>query len=932
MNKLLILVVLAKLLNGQQGGFISGVVRDRSGGAVTGAEVRVQSQETGARQALRTDSEGHYATSELATGSYKVTVRSDGFRTLTQPDIAVAAGKAERVDFMIDLLPLQQEVTVTAARSDVDPTASGLTMSRETPSASLPQNGRDVHALFSIMPGATVTPASISAGGQFTVSGQRPNANSFRVDGVSANVGLGIVSIPGALPGDALPGMSAFGGMQSFASKEESETVELRTTEFDAQYGDRPGAQISIETRAGTNDFHASAFGYVRPHTLDSQDWFARGAGLPLPNAYLDGWGGGMGGPIWRNRTFFFAAFERTDLHDSALQIIAVPSAAARNNPLLLPYLPLFDAFPAPAGRALNANESLGYSPLQKAGAVTNRSVRLDREITSHLQAFARYSDVPSSSTSVELGSAYSAFRWISATAGVDYAKGRLTQQLRLNYTQAPADSQHAAQDASAVNALVGATDNASFERWSFAQVSMAGEGRTLAGAAGKDEQRQYLGRYASSWQTGRHTVRFGGDYLRLGSSYSVNSYSATGYPSGTAYDTGYYSTASIVSPGIKALLDGVPLGLTSSAGAVPDTTSQRYSSFLQDTFRVTDRLNLLVGLRWDATPSTLSAVFGYAPGSFAVSYWHGVGSSPVAISNSLPSPSTWPTSYAQLAPRVGLAYHLKSPDLVFRAGAGLFYDTGLGSLVSNTNPLSIWQYLPTTSMPVSPTSAPTPADALLSLPRVWEWKTSLDKSLWERSLLSVSYLGSSGSRLLRNEATLDPQSKVLESIEFTGRGTSNYNALLANLHANVMSNLYALVSYTWGHSIDTGSSDTAPLLANGPSNKGSSDFDVRQVFTASLSYRTPSRFGRALGGWTLSSTSLARTGFPFNVTTVDESIGLGFDNSDRANLAPGQPIWISNSSAPGGHELNPAAFQAPTGGEWNVRAQFSEWPGSLSN
>jgi hypothetical protein len=117
------------------------------------------------------------------------------------------------------------------------------------------------------------------------------------------------------------------------------------------------------------------------------------------------------------------------------------------------------------------------------------------------------------------------------------------------------------------------------------------------------------------------------------------------------------------------------------------------------------------------------------------------------------------------------------------------------------------------------------------------------------------------------------------------------------------------------GHSIDTGSSDTAPLLADGPSNKGTSSFDVRQVLSASLSYRVPSHLGEILGGWTLSSTALARTGFPFNVTTVDESIGLGFDNADRANLVAGQPIWISNSGFPGGRELNPLAFQAPAAG-----------------
>jgi len=126
------------------------------------------------------------------------------------------------------------------------------------------------------------------------VGGQRPNANSFRVDGVSGNLGIGIISVPGAFPGATLPGMTTIGGMQSLASKEETERVELRSADFAAEYGDRPGAQIDIVTRSGTNDFHGSVFGYDRPHSLDSTDWFARGAAADLPTASVNGWGGSL--------------------------------------------------------------------------------------------------------------------------------------------------------------------------------------------------------------------------------------------------------------------------------------------------------------------------------------------------------------------------------------------------------------------------------------------------------------------------------------------------------------------------------------------------------------------------------------------------------------------------------------------------------------
>ncbi len=136
----------------------------------------------------------------------------------------------------------------------------------------------------------------------------------------------------------------------------------------------------------------------------------------------------------------------------------------------------------------------------------------------------------------------------------------------------------------------------------------------------------------------------------------------------------------------------------------------------------------------------------------------------------------------------------------------------------------------------------------------------------------------------------------------------------------NLTSNLYALVSYTWGHSIDTGSQGSAVFLSQpgygNVEDRGSSNFDVRHNLHASLSYRLPSWRPSGLpktwfSGWNLSSTLQAHTGFPFDVTTLDRSIGLGFANTARPNLAAGVPIWLQNDSVPGGRELNPAAFTA---------------------
>ena len=577
-------------------------------------------------------------------------------------------------------------------------------------------------------------------------------------------------------------------------------------------------------------------------------------------------------------------------------------SAAARSA-AGAPYQALLDAFPQPAGPALSATEAVGYSPLQKAAQVTNRSIRLDQSIGKHFQFFGRYSSVPSNSTSIELGTAYSAFQWASVTGGMIFATGTIVQDLRFNFSEVSAIAEHGPLDTPALNTLNQALKNSistgNILNWQVIQASIAGIGQTVAGDSGQSQQREQSAVYHFAKQSGMHDLRTGAEYTSI-------------IPSLASV-----AALSVTSPGVQALLQGIPLGLTDSIFFGPQAKSQKWSFFAQDTLHLSSRLSLLAGLRWEFTPSNFAAGgVGEADNIFFyVGYWKGVGSSPTEVNSPLSSVyqgSNWPMRYGQFAPRLGISYQM--PGLmVLRAGGGLFYDTQMGSIIANENPLSVWQYLPQSPNPtVSTSSLSYSAQPTLYLPRVWEWRTSLEKSVRENSLLSLSYFGSAGRKLLRNEAAEDPQTGLLESLAFTSHGSSDYQALLAQFRGNFTPHFYSLVSYTWSHSIDNGSSDTAPLLvATGNSNaydRGSSSFDVRHVLSASLGY--------SFRGWNLSSTLFARAGFPFDVTTVDRSLGLGFDNSGRANLVSGEPLWIANPAVPGGRELNPAAFQAPISGQ----------------
>ncbi len=362
---------MGELSTAQEGGFLTGVVRGRSGAVVSGAEVQIQNEATGARQQIFCDARGEYVSSEVEHGTYKITIRAHAFRTATQGGITVQANQARVADFVIELLPLQQEITVQSTRDDSDPAGNGLAIGRQSTARMLPANGRDLHAFYAMVPGSTVTPASSGDGGQFTVNGQRPNTNSVRIDGISGNTGLGVSATPGTYPGSSLPGMTVIGSTQDLASKDEIDRVDLRSADFAPEYGDRPGAQIRVETRSGTNDFHGNAFAYGRPGWADTADWFAQRYGFPLQPASLHGSGASLGGALFPNRTFFFLAFEDVDVNDTALQLMPVPSRTARAT-ATNPYALLLNAFPLPVGPELNANESLGMLSLEKQASIEN--------------------------------------------------------------------------------------------------------------------------------------------------------------------------------------------------------------------------------------------------------------------------------------------------------------------------------------------------------------------------------------------------------------------------------------------------------------------------------------------------------------------------------------------------------------------------------
>ena len=913
LSNLILLLFCMRVFAASAESFIEGVVQDASGTPIPGAQVNIQEQSTGARQKLATDASGRYESAELTPGRYKISVRSEGFRSAFAYDLTLAARETKQASFVLTLLPIKQEITVVTGTDSNDPTATGITVARQSSAAAIPANGRDLHSLYTLVPGSVLTPAASTDGGQFSVDGQRPNANTFRVDGISGNTGIGIAPVPGAYPGSTLPGMTALGSSQSLAAKEEIERVEMRSSDFAPEYGDRPGGQVLIETRSGSNDYHGDAFGYLRPRAFDSVDWFARYYHTPLDPASVNGYGASFGGPIRPDRSFFFAAFEQADVHDTALQTMATPSLPARL--AASPLAPFLQGFPTPIGPALSDDTALAVVPLLKSARLHNYSLRLDEALGANARLFARFADTPSESATQHLGNADVEIASQTATLGLSLQAGSWVHDLRFNYSSAIAHSAWSAPNDDAARALSAISQSSGFEGPTVSAFSIPGVGQLLLGRGAANRQQQIESRYTLQKAAGKHEFHIGVDFIAV-------------VPALTNLQ--FVPTASAVAAGVPALLDGEPLAMTYSGGHFQNANAflPIGSAFVQDTYKLSPRLTVLYGLRWEITHRSDSAYSTY----FFLGSWQGPGSavSPAGYSTlvnpTLVGSAYWPMRWKQIAPRLGVAYQLR-PKLILRVGAGLFYDDSLGSLIDpvNLSPLNTFQFAPGTTVgqPASNTLSP----PVLFLPQVWEWRAAVERQLTVKSTLSLAYVGSSGTHELREEATLQPGGQLPNYLTFASDGRSNYTALEAQLRGDIASSLYSLLSYTWAHSIDTGSQVGAVFLTGAgfgaATDRGSSSFDTRHNLSASTAWNP-----RFLKGFSLSAAASARTGFPFDVTTVDRSIGLGFANSNRPDLVPGMPLWIDNPSLPGGRQLNPQAFTTPNGEIGNLGRNVLTGPG----
>src|SRR5437867_826413 len=645
---------------------VSGTIVDRQGGLVPGVEVVVVNTDTNEKYATKTNSAGVYNVPSVKPGHYRIVVTKPGFKQIDLRNITLNVQDSVNRNFTLDLGGVSETVIVNAGDSlNINTTdASVSTVVDQTYVKNMPLNGRSFQDLILLTPGIlTQTPQSSGNGGigqtgEFTVNGQRTESNYYTVDGVSANVGTasGFNMTQASGASGSVPGATALGTTQALVSVDALQEFRVQSSTYSAEYGRNPGGQFALETKSGANQWHGTAYDYLRNGYFDAQAWFSNYFGLPQPAIRQNDFGGTLGGPVripalynGKDKTFFFVSFEGLRLTaPQPASVNFVPDAALRSSaaPALQQVL---NAWPvqSPNGIDDTANGIAQYiATWSNPSSLNSTSVRFDHVLNDKVRMFFRFSNTtsssafrgPAASEQAPTDNQISAYTMRTYTAGVvSVISNRLTNDFRLNY------SSNKVIGRSVIDTLGGSTP-----------VNMLQLSGLSAGALAdfflapgpyfldlnqiqtSGAQRQWNLVDTVNLSFGRHQVKFGLDYRRLA-------------PFGTPASPLVAYTYSDI-PSIQ-MNSAQNVDVRATAPAYPLYTS--FSAFAQEEWRASRRLSLSLGLRWEVNPAP-DVTQGLRP--YTVQ-----GSSPATWVLAPQGMPLWQTTWYNFAPRLGAAYVLRS-------------------------------------------------------------------------------------------------------------------------------------------------------------------------------------------------------------------------------------------------------------------------------
>jgi hypothetical protein len=933
-------------------GTILGTVFDPNGALVAGAKITVKNTNTGLERTATTDEAGNYTVAELPIGPYEVRVEQSGFNTHTVSNITVEVASERRVDITLQVGG-HENVVVVATNVQVETTTNTLGGTITTKAAAdLPINGRDFTKFLVTVPGATGDPsgATDSPGsfGLFSANGNRGRANNYLLDGTDMNDGYR--NLP------AINEAGVFGTPATILPIEAISEAAILSN-FEAEYGRNSGAIVNIVTKSGTNDFHGSLFEFFRNNKLDARNFFNP---KPDPQTQFrnNQFGGAIGGPIKRNQTFFYFAYEgqreRVGLNSTA-RVPDPSEIAALGGPTNPVIARLLARNPWPTPNRPLSNEDPGAPNLfvttPASNDVDSLIAKIDHSFNKDNQLTGRYfygTSDQSFPLAILAGNILPGYNTTTPTivhlVSLSYLKilsPTKVNEFRFGYNRFdegffPEDNDF---DPRSIGLNTGISNDRDF---GLPQIRIQDErgianiGATLSVPRARvDSNFHVIDNF--SWKLDKHDVKFGYEFRRT----TVDQF----------FDAGYRGRLDFAS--LEDFLSGTLSGGRAARGDSNRNTFQNsHATYLQDTFRWSPQLTFNLGLRWDYfgvidEKDHLLSNFDPAVGLVQV--------------GSAGLPRLYNRDWNNFSPRLGFAWDINgNSKTVVRAGWGLFYDAFsqdffAGQLPFNTfnpgpafNPVGPAPVLFSFSTgPVIEDGVPIFTDFLdsdvfavdpnLRTPYIQNYNFNIQRELFKNGVLEVGYVGSTGKKLFRYRDINQPVNPSVSSARPFDNGPfapsggtffyvnhlettafSNYNALQTTFSVRDRGGFSTQVNYTWSHSIDN-ASDGQDYVANAtqPDNshctrceKANSNFDNRHRFVVTASYAVPNfakshpRLGK---GWQLNTIVTIRTGNPFHLTLFDDYNNTG-EFFPRPDLI-GDPY--AGTSAPD-RFINLSAFKVP--------------------
>lgn len=964
-------------------GSVRGRVTDSNGAAVKGAKISLIDQDTNETRNAVSNERGEYTFPLLRPASYRLHVEQTGFKKASE-NVIVRVNQEARLDMALSIGGLQSDpiiVSDSASPLKQDGAAQGAVIDNNQITG-LPLDGRNFLELALLAPGTTPS-AQGSAGSArgdfaFSINGAREDANNFLLDGVY-NVD---------------PKLNTFGVKPPVDAIREFEVL---SSVYDASFGRSAGAQVNVVMKSGTNSFHGTAYEFVRNQSLDARNYFAP-ADQPDPTYRRNQFGFSFGGPIIKDRTFFFSDYEGTRLREGITRLANVPTARERIgdfSQLPQQFWPLIPGtqtqFPGgvipqqalnPIGLKIAAlyplpnrnvpGQNYVASPIQK-DRNDSFDVRVDQKVNDHSQFAVRYSFADRN-----LFEPYSGVTQVFVP-GYGNSVLRRGQNLMLNETHlfSPRFVNEARVAFSrvgnqvqtenpgvSINKQVGLPELSSNPRdfgLSFIRVT----GYSPLGHEYNNPQDSATNVYqfldTASYVVSQHLLKFGFDFrhTQQNAFRDVQSRGLMVFPGYVAFtlpDGTPTIFPFITGNPLANLLFGLPLV---TGGARLDNQqhlrTQSYNLFLNDSYRITPRLTLLAGLRYEYNSPPVDT-------KDRANIYDPVTQKLVQVgANGIPR-GGYDADKNNFAPRLGLSWSpAANGKTVIRTGYGVYFDQsplapGEGLFFnapyfdfrfyyqSQQAPLTVYNPFPFNTPGQSAPSA-FAYDRNLRTAYTQSWNLSVQQQLGGRTVAELAYVGSKGTKLLASRDINQPMPSTQqpnlprnplfgEITQQESSASSNYHSLQARLQQRLTAGLSLLGSYTFGKSIDnasgifssTGDPNYPQNSFNLAAERGRSGFDIRHRFSLSYSYELP--FGKNqkgaakafLDGWQTYGVITLQTGRPFTVALLPEFdnsntgiSNLGFLGNDRPNLT-GQ-ARLSNPTVE--QWFNTAAFAVPRFGSF---------------